>query len=133
MAKLTHTLDLSYEIIGFDEVPPRDFQAPVLVDLRDEAQHDDDFWGVVDIIGFDEDCPASMAREVHGRLDLDAAFDTLDEAYDGGVESQAVFLARLVAVNMPECEGLRVLTMWRQAHTDPWIRAYDDNAEMHCR
>ena len=131
MAKLTHTLDLSYEIIGFDEVPPHGYSAPVLVDLRDLDPAD--IWENVGPIGMDEDCPASMAREVHERLDLDAAFDTLDEAYDGGVESQAVFLARLVAVNMPECEGLRVLTMWRQAHTDPWIRAYDDNAEMHCR
>lgn len=130
MAKLTHALDLSYEIIGFDEVPPHGYSAPVLVDLRDLEPAE--IWENVGPIGMDEDVPACMAREVHERLSTDAAFDTLEAAYDAGVESQAVFLAHLVAVNIPECEGLRLLTMWRQTHEDPWVRAYDDSAEMFC-
>lgn len=124
----------AHEIIGFDEIPPRGYSAPVLVDLRDEAQHDDDFWGLIDVIGFDEDVPACMARELtRSPVDTDAAWDELDSAYDAGVESQAVFLAHLIAINIPECEGLRQLTEWRQSHTDPWIRAYDDSAEMHVK
>jgi hypothetical protein len=131
MAKLTHALDLSYELIGFDEVPPRDYNPQVAVytpAISDAAE----IWEF-ELIGFDEDCPPCMAREVHERLDADAAFDALEDAYDAGVESQQVFLARLVAIDIPEHEGLRLLTMWRQVHADPWVRAYDDGAELFCK
>jgi hypothetical protein len=130
MKNSTHTLDLAFEIIGFDEVPPRDYNPQVAV-YTPAIDSPAEIWEF-ELIGFDEDCPSSMAREVHERLDTDAAFDTLEAAYDAGVESQAVFLAHLVAVNIPECEGLRLLTMWRQTHEDPWVRAYDDSAEMFC-
>ncbi len=131
MKNSTHTLDLAHEIIGFDEIPPRDYTAPVLVDLRDLDPVD--IWEF-DLIGFDEDVPACMARDnTRSPMGTDAAWDVLDEAYDSGVESQAVFLAHLIAVNIPECEGLRHLTEWRQSHTDPWIRAHDEAAELHCK
>ena len=121
----------AHEIIGFDEIPPRGYSAPVLVDLRDLEPAD--IWEF-ELIGFDEDVPACMARELtRSPVDTDAAWDELDSAYDAGVESQAVFLAHLIAINIPECEGLRQLTEWRQSHTDPWIRAYDDSAEMHVK
>lgn len=122
----------AHEIIGFDEIPPRDYTAPVLVDLRDLDPAD--IWEF-DLIGFDEIPPHGyVTREVYREpMDTDAAFDALDEAYDSGVESQQVFLAHLLAVNIPECEGLRHLTEWRQTHVDPWIRAHDESAELFCK
>jgi hypothetical protein len=132
MKNSTHTLDLAFEIIGFDEVPPRDYNPQVAV-YTPAIDSPAEIWEF-ELIGFDEIPPADyVAREDRERLDVDAAFDTLEAAYDGGVESQAVFLAHLVAVNIPECEGLRLLTMWRQTHEDPWVREYDAIAEMHCR
>lgn len=130
MKNSTHTLDLASEIIGFDDVPPRDYNPQVAV-YTPAIDNPAEIWEF-ELIGFDEDVPACMAREVREPMDADAAWDALDEAYDSGVESQAVFLAHLIAVNIPECEGLRLLTMWRQTHEDPWVRAYDDNAELHC-
>lgn len=131
MTKLTRTLDLSYEIIGFDEVPPAGFN-PHMAVYTPAITDPVEIWENFGPIGFDEDCPSSMAREEREHLDADAAFDTLDEAYDAGVESQAVFLAHLLAINIPECEGLRLVTEWRQTHEDPWVRAYDVTAELHC-
>ena len=130
----------AHEIIGFEDCPPAGFDPSVAVytpAIDDPAE----IWEF-DLIGFDENVPACMAREsARSPMGTDAdtdetwlpAWDVLDEAYDSGVESQQVFLAHLLAVNIPECEGLRHLTEWRQSHTDPWIRAYDDGAELFCR
>ena len=125
------TLDLSWELIGFDEVPPADYVPTVAVlTTVPEAE----CWERT-ILGFDEIPPHGYTPLASSRthVDADAAFDALEEAYENGVESQQVFLARLLAINIPECEGLRFVTEWRQGHADPWIRAHDERAEMFCK
>ena len=124
----------AHEVIGMDEVPPSSFEFnPSAYVLTFVPEDPADIWEH-ELVGFDEDVPACMARELTREpMGTDAAWDVLDEAYDSGVESQQVFLAHMLAVNIPECEGLRHLTEWRQSHTDPWIRAHDENAELFCR
>lgn len=124
------TLDLSWELIGFDEIPDADYSHTLAVlTTVPEAE----CWERT-ILGFDEVPPRGFGlASSRTRPDADAAFDALEEAYENGVESQQVFLARLLAINIPECEGLQFVTEWRQMHADPWIRAHDERAEMFCK
>jgi hypothetical protein len=126
-------------IIGFDEIPPAgyNFTLPRLVIPREEPA---EIWYSGDVIGFDEIPPhgyqaGSRYLDPSERISADenAVFEHLDEASEAGAESTQVLLARLVALNIPECEGLRLVTVWRQGHADPWIRAHDDNAELFCK
>ena len=129
---LTHTLDLSWELIGFDEVPDADYSPTIAVlTTVPEAV---ECWER-DLLGFDEVPPHGYSPLASSRTatDADAAFDALENAYENGVESQQVFLAVLLAINIPECEGLRFVTEWRQIHADPWIRAHDEAAELFCK
>jgi len=125
------TLDLSWELIGFDEIPDADYSHTLAV-LTPVPEAE--CWERT-ILGFDEIPPHGYTPLASSRThsDADAAFDALEEAYENGVESQQVFLARLLAINIPECEGLRFVTEWRQDHADPWIRAHDERAEMFCK
>ena len=122
----------AHEIIGFDDMPEADFQ--VNVALFTAAARDSEAVWERDLLGFDEVPPHGYSPLASSRTDpdADAAFDALEAAYDHGTESQQVFLAVLLAINIPECEGLRFVTEWRQTHADPWIRAHDEAAEMYC-
>ena len=131
MKTSTHTLDLSWELIGFDEVPDADYSHTLAVlTTVPEAE----CWERT-ILGFDEIPPHGFSPLASSRthVDADAAFDALEAAYENGTESQQVFLAVLLAINIPECEGLRFVTEWRQGHADPWIRAHDEAAELFCK
>ncbi len=129
----------AHEIIGFDEVPPRDFDfrahLPTLVEAAPEAE----CWERT-LQGFDEIPPEGYSEgarylDPQERIaaDENVVFDVLDEATEGGAETTQVLLAHLLAVNIPECEGLRLVSVWRQNHADPWIRAHDDQLEMWCK
>ena len=126
----------AHEVIGMDEVPPSTFEfnphAPVLVDLSAYEPHCE-AW---ELIGADEDVPACMAvaRELTREpLGADEAFPVLDEAYDAGVESTQAFVGWLHRVDVPACEAREFVAAWRSTHTDPWIRAHDEIAELECK
>ncbi len=139
---MTHTHTLTYdsnEIIGFDEVPPRDFDwhahLPTLVEAAPEAE----CWERT-ILGMDDCPPADFDASVRyldpqERIGADenAVLLVLDEASEAGVESTQVLIARLEALNIPEHEAFRFVSVWRQGHADPWIRAHDDQLEMWCK
>ncbi len=135
--KNTHALthDTS-TIIGFDEVPPRDYNytLPRLV-----AVPEPECWERT-LLGFDEIPPANYQAEARYldpseriAADENAVMLSLDEASEAGVESTQVLISRLEALNIPEHEAFRFVSIWRQGHADPWIRAHDDQLEMWCK
>jgi hypothetical protein len=137
MKTSTHTLDLSWELIGFDEVPDADYSptVAVLTTVPEAAE----CWERT-ILGFDEIPPhgySEGARYLDPQERVSAAenvvFAVLDETSEAGVESTQVLIARLEALNIPEHEAFRFVSVWRQGHADPWIRAHDDAAEMWCK
>lgn len=139
MKTRNHTLtrdDSAWKIIGFDEIPPAGYNhtLPRLV-----AAPEAECWERT-ILGMDDVPPANYSEgarylDPQERIaaDENVVFDVLDEATEGGVETTQVLLARLLALNIPECEGLRLVSVWRQNHADPWIRAHDDQLEMWCK
>lgn len=130
---LTH--DTSF-IIGFDDCPPAgyNYTLPRLV-TAPEAE----CWERT-ILGMDDVPPANYSEgaryldpQERNAADENVVFDVLDEASEAGVETTQVLIARLEALNIPEHEAFRFVSVWRQGHADPWIRAHDDQLEMWCK
>jgi hypothetical protein len=123
-------------IIGFDEIPPAgyNYTLPRLV-----AAPEAECWERT-ILGMDDCPPADYDAEVRyldpqERIGADenAVFAVLDETSEAGVESTQVLIARLEALSIPEHEAFKLVSIWRQGHADPWIRAHDDQLEMWCK
>ncbi len=137
---MTHAHTLTHDsttIIGFDEIPPADYNytLPRLVTTHEEAE----CWERT-ILGMDDCPPANYDASVRHldpqeriAADENAVFAVLDESSEAGVESTQVLIARLEALSIPEHEAFKLVSVWRQGHADPWIRAHDDQLEMWCK
>ncbi len=121
MKTQTLTHDTS-TIIGFDDCPPAgyNYTLPRLV-----AAPEAECWERT-ILGMDDCPPADYDASVRyldpqERISADegAVFAVLDETSEAGVESTQVLIARLEALNIPEHEAFRFVSVWRQGHADP--------------